>query len=104
MPSEPSSVRSKQVLVAALADEFVESGGEKVEAGVVGEAESEFLPEKAAAGDFFHHGAWPRETVTLSTFPGSFPSPFGKRSISGVPLYHAFGPTCLVPCQSPSAM
>ena len=44
------------MLVAALADGFVETGGEKIEAGVVGETEGEFFPEEAAAGDFFHHG------------------------------------------------
>ena len=49
-------------------------------------------------------GACPRLMVTLRMFPGSFPSPLGKRSISGVPLYHALRLTCLVPCQSPRAM
>jgi len=42
----------EQVLVAALADEFVELRNEEVEARVVGETEGEIFPEKPVAGDF----------------------------------------------------
>jgi hypothetical protein len=47
--------QEKEMLVATLADEFIETTGEQVENGIVGKSEREFFPRETTGGDPLHN-------------------------------------------------